>query len=98
MLSISHTKKYFNKATPSEVLALNDVSLQIPQAEFLVIIGSNGSGKSTLLNLVAGNILPDEGDIFIDGKNVSAKKDFQRSKWISRVFQDPLKGTAPDLS
>src|SRR5438067_50768 len=98
MLTINNVAKYFNNGTPSEVLALDHVSLQIAEKEFLVIIGSNGSGKSTLLNLIAGNYFSDEGMISINGINVTSKPDFERSKWMARVFQDPLKGTAPDLT
>src|SRR6266480_2964357 len=98
MLQAIHLTKYFNKGTPSQVLALDHVSLQLEAKEFLVIIGSNGSGKSTLLNLIAGNYFPDDGTITIAGTNVTSKPDFERSKWIARVFQDPLKGTAADLT
>jgi len=98
MLQANHITKYFTRGTPSEVLALNHISLQLEAKEFLVIIGSNGSGKTTLLNLIAGNYFPDEGTISIHGTNVTTKPDFERSKWIARVFQDPLKGTAADLS
>ena len=98
MLSATHLTKYFNKGTPSQALALDHVSLQLEAKEFLVVIGSNGSGKSTLLNLIAGNYFPDEGSITINGTNVTSKPDFKRSHWIARVFQDPLTGTAPDLT
>jgi len=98
MLAINHLVKFFNQNTPNEVLALDDCSLNIGNAEFLVVIGSNGSGKSTLLNLIAGTFLPDSGTIIIDGTDVTRKKDFQRSKWVARVFQDPMAGTAPDLT
>jgi putative tryptophan/tyrosine transport system ATP-binding protein len=98
MLQANHLTRHFNKGTPSEVLALDDVSLEMEQKEFLVIIGSNGSGKSTLLNLIAGNFFPDEGSISINNTDVTFMHDYQRSQWISRVFQDPLKGTAPDLT
>ncbi|MEO6167141.1 MAG: ATP-binding cassette domain-containing protein [Chitinophagales bacterium] len=98
MLNLSHLQKYFNKGTPNEVLALNDCSLQVAQGEFVIIIGSNGSGKSTLLNLIAGTYFTDKGTILIDDKNVTGEKDFQRSKYIARVFQDPMAGTAPDLT
>src|SRR6476620_10519130 len=98
MLRANQLTKYFNKGTPSQVLALDHVSLGLEDKEFPVIIGSNGSGKSTLLNLIAGNYFPDEGSITINGTNVTSKPDFKRSKWIARVFQDPLKGTAPDLT
>jgi putative ABC transport system ATP-binding protein len=64
----------------------------------VIIVGSNGSGKTTLLNLVSGSILPSSGSIAIDGTDVTKLADYQRSKWIARVFQNPLSGTAPDLS
>jgi len=98
MLEVQQIFKYFNKDTPNEVLALNDCSLKIEDGEFVVVIGSNGSGKSTLLNLIAGSYPPDDGRIFIDNADVTNKRDYQRSKWIARVFQDPMAGTAPDLT
>ncbi len=98
MLIINSITKYFNGGTPSQALALDHVSLQLEEKKFLVLIGSNGSGKTTLLNLIAGNYFPDEGSIAIHNTDVTRKQDFERSKWISRVFQDPLKGTAPDLT
>ncbi|MFI5134962.1 MAG: ATP-binding cassette domain-containing protein, partial [Chitinophagales bacterium] len=98
MLQLNHLTKYFNRDTPSEVLALDDVSLLLQEKEFLVVIGSNGSGKTTLLNLIAGNYFSDSGKISIDGDDVTSKHDYGRSKWIARIFQDPLKGTAPELT
>ncbi len=98
MLVTSHLTKYFNRGTPNEVLALNGCSLNIGKQEFVVVIGSNGSGKSTLLNLIAGSFLPDGGSIIINDIDVTGKKDFERSKWVARVFQDPMAGTAPDLT
>lgn len=98
MLNLTHLKKHFNKGTPNEVLALDDCTLTIEKGEFVLLVGSNGSGKSTLLNLVAGTYFPDEGNIFIEGKDVTRLKDYQRSKFIARVFQDPMAGTAADLS
>jgi putative ABC transport system ATP-binding protein len=98
MLNLSHLKKHFNKGTPNEVLALDDCTLTIEKGEFVLLVGSNGSGKSTLLNLVAGTYFPDEGTIYIEGTDVTRLKDYQRSKYIARVFQDPMAGTAADLS
>jgi putative ABC transport system ATP-binding protein len=63
-----------------------------------VVVGSNGSGKTTLLNLIAGSVLADKGAIGIDGTDVTKLPDYKRSQWIARVFQNPLSGTAPDLS
>ncbi len=98
MLEVTGAEKYFNKGTPNEMLAVNQLSLQVTAKEFVVIIGFNGSGKTTLLNLVAGSYFPDKGTIVIDGKEVTHKKDFERSKWVARIFQDPMAGTAPDLT
>jgi putative ABC transport system ATP-binding protein len=78
--------------------AIKGVNLHVNEQEFLVIVGSNGSGKTTLLNLVAGSVLPSSGGIHIDGNDVSKLPDYRRSQWIARVFQNPLSGTAPDLS
>ncbi len=98
MLEINQVEKYFNRSTPNEVLAINNISLNIEAKEFVVIIGFNGSGKTTLLNLISGSYFPDEGNIMIAGVDVTTKKDFERSKWIARIFQDPMAGTAPDLT
>lgn len=98
MIKLENIHKVFNKGKANQVNAINGIDMHIPDEEFLVIVGSNGSGKSTLLNLVAGSILPDTGGISINGSDVTRLADYQRSKWIARVFQNPLSGTAPDLS
>lgn len=98
MIRLEEVYKTYNKGRVNEVKALNGVNLTINSGEFLVIVGSNGSGKSTLLNLVAGNVLPTTGNIYINGENVSRLPDYRRSAWIARVFQNPLSGTAPELS
>lgn len=98
MIDIRHVHKVYNKGQANEVNALNGVDLEINENEFLVIVGSNGSGKTTLLNLVAGSVLPTSGSIHIDGNDVTKLADYRRSEWIARVFQNPLSGTAPDLS
>jgi putative ABC transport system ATP-binding protein len=98
MIELQHITKVFNKGQVNEVAALRDVSLHINKGEFVVMIGSNGSGKSTLLNMVAGSELCSEGTITISGTNVTALQDYQRSKWMARVFQNPFNGTAPDLT
>ena len=97
-LRLDQVTRYFNRGTAAEVLAIDGVSLEVKPKEFLVIIGSNGSGKTTLLNLMAGTIFPDGGNILINGTVVTSKHDYERSQWLARVFQDPLKGTAPDLT
>ena len=98
MITVNNISKTFNSGKPNEVKAITNISLDIKDGEFVVIVGSNGSGKTTLLNLVAGNILPNSGAITIDGNNVTRLAEYQRSKWIARIFQNPLSGTAADLS
>ncbi|MBB6111137.1 putative ABC transport system ATP-binding protein [Mucilaginibacter lappiensis] len=98
MIAINDIHKTFNKGKANQVNAVNGISLHIAEEEFLVIVGSNGSGKTTLLNLVAGSVFPDTGSISIDENNVSKLPDYHRSQWIARVFQNPVSGTASDLS
>ncbi len=98
MISAQKVHKVFNKGKANQVDATRGVDLEIGEKEFLVIVGSNGSGKTTLLNLVAGSILPTSGSIHIDGNDVTKLADYNRSEWVARVFQNPLSGTAPDLS
>ena len=98
MIDLKNIYKTFNKGKANQVDAINGVDLHIKEKEFLVIIGANGSGKTTLLNLVAGSVLPGAGSIYIDGNDVSRFPDHKRSQWIARVFQNPLSGTAQDLS
>jgi putative ABC transport system ATP-binding protein len=98
MISLNNLHKIYNRNRANQVNALSGVSLEINNGEFVVIVGSNGSGKSTLLNLIAGSILPSSGTIAINNENVTNLPDHRRSKWIARVFQNPLSGTAPDLS
>jgi putative ABC transport system ATP-binding protein len=98
MIEVKHIKKVFNRGKDDEVIALRDVSLQIPKGEFIVVIGANGSGKTTFLNVLQGNAMPDTGSVLVNGEDITALPDHKRSRWISRVFQNPLHGTAPDLS
>ena len=94
LVSLSKT---FQSGSES-ISVLKDFNLSIAANEFVSIIGSNGSGKSTLLNLLSGKIKPDQGKIFIQGKEVQTLPEHKRAVWIARVFQDPMQGTAPDLS
>ena len=98
MISLTALHKTFNKGQPNQVQAINGVDLQVTAGEYVIIVGANGSGKSTLLNLISGSTLPTTGSISIDSNDVSRLPDYSRSKWIARVFQNPLSGTAPDLS
>jgi len=98
MIDLQGVHKTFNRGKANQVVALSGIDLHIEQGEFVVIVGSNGSGKSTLLNMITGTIAPSEGTITIAGKDVTSMPDYKRSQWIARVFQNPLAGTAPDLS
>lgn len=98
MIELQSIYKSYNKGSANENQLLSDFNLTVKQNEFTLIVGSNGSGKTTLLNLLAGNIFPDNGKIILNGNDITGLKDFQRSKWIARIFQDPLAGTAPELT
>ncbi len=98
MINLEDIHKRFNPGTINEIYALKGVSLEIQQGEFVTLIGTNGSGKSTLLNAVAGAVLPDSGKIVIAGEDVTHQRDFERAKYVSRVFQNPFMGTAPDMT
>ena len=97
MLDIKNVTKVFNAGTANEKVAIDDLSLTLNDGDFVTVIGGNGAGKSTLLNLIAGTFYPDAGQIFIDGINVTRSPEFRRAKYIGRVFQDPMVGTAADM-
>lgn len=98
MLEIKNVSKVFAKDTVNEHLALNDVSIKLDDGEFVTIVGSNGAGKSTLFNLICGTFIQDKGSISLDGKDISFMPEHKRAKMIGRVFQDPMKGTAPNMT
>lgn len=98
MLEIKNLSKTFLKGTPNEHKALDGISLSLDRGEFVTVIGSNGAGKSTLFNAIAGEFLCDGGKIVLDGKNITYQKEYIRAKDIGRLFQDPMRSTAPDLT
>ena len=98
MLEVTHVSKTFNKGTINEKKALIDVSLYLESGEFVTVIGGNGAGKSTLLNAVAGTWPIDDGVILLDGVNITGMPEHRRAPLIGRVFQDPMIGTAPNMS
>ncbi|MFB2118503.1 ABC transporter ATP-binding protein [Parapedobacter sp. 2B3] len=98
MLQLQHITKVFNAGKATEVAAVQDVTLRLEPRSFTVLVGANGSGKSTLLNLIAGSIYPDKGSLLLHGHDIQRLPDYQRSRWIGRVFQNPLLGTAASLS
>lgn len=97
MLKITNLHKTFNPGTINAKTALNGLNLTIEDGDFVTVIGGNGAGKSTMLNAIAGVWKPDYGTIEIDGVNVTNMPEHKRAKLIGRVFQDPMKGTAPDM-
>lgn len=98
MLDLHNVTKTFLKDTPNAHLALDGLSLHLDRGDFVTIIGSNGAGKSTLFNAVAGSFFCDNGKILLDDKDITYQKEHVRAKQIGRIFQDPMKGTAPDLT
>lgn len=97
MLKITDLQKTFNLGTINAKTALDGLDLQLRDGEFVTIIGGNGAGKSTLLNAIAGVWIPDFGTIEIDGQDVTSMPEHKRARFLGRVFQDPMMGTAPDM-
>lgn len=97
MLQLNSIEKTFNPGTINEKKALNGVSLHLNPGDFVTIIGGNGAGKSTLMNAITGVWPVDNGSIILDGANITGLPEYKRAKFIGRVFQDPMMGTAPDM-
>ena len=98
MLELKNVCKTFHAGTPDEKKALIDISLKIEDGDFVSIIGANGAGKSTLFNAICGSFVLDSGSIYLGGKNVTMVPEHQRARQIGRLFQDPMRGSAPDMS
>ncbi|MDD4011471.1 MAG: ATP-binding cassette domain-containing protein [Sphaerochaetaceae bacterium] len=98
MLTLEHVTKVFYPGTVNEKLALEDISLTVEQGEVVCVIGSNGSGKSTLFNLISGTYPVTSGRIILDSKDVTHQPEYKRAFTIGRIFQDPTKGTAANMS
>ncbi|MCR4868602.1 putative ABC transport system ATP-binding protein [Lachnospiraceae bacterium C10] len=97
MIKITDVYKTFNPGTINEKHALNGISLELKDQDFVTVIGGNGAGKSTLLNALAGTWPVDRGRIEIDGMDVTGLSEYKRAKYLGRVFQDPMTGTAADM-
>lgn len=97
MLKITNLQKTFNPGTVNAKTALAGLDLNIADGEFVTVIGGNGAGKSTLMNAISGVWRPDYGTIEIDGVDVTRMPEYKRAKFLGRVFQDPMKGTSPDM-
>ena len=98
MLEIKNISKTFNKGTINEKRALNGVNLNLAPGDFVTIIGGNGAGKSTTLNAIAGAWYVDEGQIIVDGADITRLPEHKRAVYLGRVFQDPMTGTAATMS
>ena len=97
MLEIKNVYKTFNPGTINEKKALNGLNLTLNDGDFVTVIGGNGAGKSTMLNMIAGVYPVDSGAIIIDGTDVTRLPEHKRAKYLGRVFQDPMMGTAADM-
>lgn len=98
MITIANFSKTFNPDSINEVKALKKINLEIADGDFVTIIGTNGSGKSTLLNAISGSFIGDEGEIIIAEQSVTLEPEHKRAHLMSRVFQNPFSGTAPNMS
>ena len=98
MLEINNVYKIFNPGTINEKRALNGLNLQLEEGDFVTVIGGNGAGKSTMLNIISGVYACDGGSVILDGENITKKAEHKRAKYLGRVFQDPMTGTAATMS
>jgi putative ABC transport system ATP-binding protein len=98
MLQLSNLSKLFNPGTSDEKIALIGINLNLNLGDFVTVIGSNGAGKSTLMNIISGVMRPDVGEVRIEEEAIHQLPEYQRSRWIGRVFQDPMAGTAPRMT
>ena len=98
MLRLENITKTFNPGTQDAKLALDDLSLHVKPGDFISIIGANGAGKSTLFNAICGSFLVDSGRVVLDGRDVTLLPEHRRAKVIGRLFQDPMRGSAPGMS
>ena len=97
MLEIRNVTKVFNKGSVDEKIALNGLSLTLNDGDFVTVIGGNGAGKSTMLNAICGTWLPDSGSVVLDGIDVTGLPEHKRAKYLGRVYQDPMMGTAANM-
>lgn len=97
MLELKNITKVFNAGTINEKLALNHLNLALSDGDFVTVIGGNGAGKSTMQNIISGVYHPDEGQVLLDGMDITMLPEHKRAKYLGRVFQDPMLGTAPNM-
>ena len=98
MLELKNIDKYYNPGTVNEMCLFKDFNLSIKDREFVSVVGSNGSGKTSMLNLICGSMDMEKGSILIDHKDITKEKEFQRAKYMGRVYQNPAMGTCPSMT
>ena len=98
MLKISHITKTFGAGTTDAKKALDELSLDVRRGDFVTIIGANGAGKSTLFGAIAGSFITDSGELVLDGEDMTLLPEYRRARKIGRLFQDPMRGSAPDMT
>ncbi|RSK26345.1 ATP-binding cassette domain-containing protein [Bacillus sp. HMF5848] len=98
MLRLNQIYKVFNEGTLDEKVAIDHIQLTLNPGDFVTVIGSNGAGKSTLLNIISGRLQADYGEIELEEEQIFQLSEHKRAKWIGRVFQDPMAGTAPSMT
>lgn len=98
ILQLNNIQKTFYAGTVNENYVLKNLSLELEDGDYVTVIGGNGAGKSTMLNIISGALTPDSGSVVIDGEDVTKLKEHQRAKYLGRVFQDPMMGTAANMS
>jgi putative tryptophan/tyrosine transport system ATP-binding protein len=98
MVRVHKLRKVFKKGTIDEKVAVDGISLHVKKSDFMTVIGSNGAGKTSLLNLIAGTYFPDQGEIYIDGDPVTRLAEHRRARYLGRIFQNPLMGTASTMT
>ena len=98
MIELRNVSMIFNQGTVNENRAITSINLRVREGDFITVIGSNGAGKSTLFNLVAGTITPTIGSIYLNDRNITRDPEYRRAKYIGRIFQNPLLGTASNMS
>jgi putative tryptophan/tyrosine transport system ATP-binding protein len=98
MIELKNVSMIFNQGTVNENQAISNINLKVKEGDFITVIGSNGAGKSTLFNLIAGTIIPTRGSIHVNDRNVTREPEYKRARYIGRIFQNPLLGTASNMS
>lgn len=98
MLELKNINKTFHAGTINETTVFDDFNLTIETGDFVSVVGSNGSGKTTLLNIICGSLPLDSGEVLVNGRSVKKLKEYERSNYIGRVYQDPQMGTCPSMT